>query len=166
MDILTHGLWGGLIFGKDKKFFKYALLFGILPDLIPFAPYTIFQLISGALVIGKPELRSFPDWVFVLYNTTHSLIVVTTIWIIIRKFLGKEYSIAFLAWPLHILMDIPTHTADFFPTKILYPLSHLHYDGVSWSHPIIMIVNYSLLFLAYGLYIYNRNKKKHKKTII
>ncbi|MBM7616366.1 hypothetical protein [Alkaliphilus hydrothermalis] len=164
MDVLTHGLWGGLFCGKKKGLFKYAVIFGLLPDLIVFLPHTIMELVMGNVVMGKPALESFDHWVFVLYNFTHSLVVAAILWTMIRKIWGKEISIAFLAWPLHILMDIPTHSADFFPTKFLYPLSHLHIDGVGWSHPYILATNYTLLVLLYGVHLYKNKRRSYRKT--
>ena len=38
-----------------------------------------------------------------------------------------------LPWFFHILIDIPGHTIQFFPTPFLHPFSDLMFDGVRWS---------------------------------
>jgi hypothetical protein len=35
MDVISHGLWGGVAFGrKNKKYFWWSFGFGIMPDLL------------------------------------------------------------------------------------------------------------------------------------
>ena len=40
-----------------------------------------------------------------------------------------------LPWYSNILLDIPTHTLQFFPTPVFYPLSDFGVDGTRWSDP-------------------------------
>jgi len=63
-----------------------------------------------------------------------------------------------LAWPAHILLDFPFHTADFFPTPILWPLIEVKFDGISWGTPYVWFSNIAGLIV---LYIFRfRNRKK------
>jgi hypothetical protein len=158
MDIFSHMLWGGLAFGWRKRLF-YAMLFGLLPDFIPFFPFFLYRLFKGTFVWGRPPLETFPSWVFPVYNTTHSLFLAVLLFFVIRS-ISKDLSFSFLAWPLHILMDIPTHTKEFFPTKFLFPLSNFCINGFGWASRRFLTIDYSLLFLAFGFFIYSRWKKK------
>lgn len=162
MDVFSHGLWGGFVFGRKNKLYRYAFVFGILPDLIPFLPYTILSIAKGWFKIGRPTLTVMPAWVFYFYNITHSLVVATLLLLLIWLLRGKRMAIAFFAWPLHILFDIPTHSADYFPTQFLYPFSSFHIDGTNWSHPVIMISNYIILSTIYSVILYTSWKKSEK----
>ncbi|GAB6087694.1 hypothetical protein [Alkaliphilus crotonatoxidans] len=163
MDVFSHGLWGGLFFGRRKKYYRFAFVFGLLPDLIPLLPYTVIGLISGWVNLRGGTLTVIPQWVYFLYNMSHSFVVAGTLLIIIRLIWGKELAFGFLAWPLHIAYDIPTHSADYFPTKFLYPLSDIHFNGVNWSHPLIMLINYFVLCTSYSALLYFHWKKSQKK---
>lgn len=144
-DILSHGLWGGIIFRKRSSYWL-AFIFGVLPDGLAFAPLVILRIMAGASVRGRPGLDAIPSWVYTIYSFTHSLIVAGVI-LSILLFVNKKVGIAAGAWVLHILMDIPVHTRDYFPTPFLFPLSEFTFDGVSsikfWA------VNWIALMLVY-----------------
>lgn len=53
------------------------------------------------------------------------------------------------AWGLHILLDVPTHARSFYPTPFLWPLSDWTFDGVSWTAPWALALNYTLLALTW-----------------
>lgn len=155
MDVFSHSLWGGLFFGRKNKFLL-AMLFGVLPDLIAFTPHFIVRAISGNIFLGKPSASDFPSWVFSVYNLTHSFITAAVLFLMIRYFYRK-LSTAFLAWPLHILFDIPTHQADFFPTEFLYPLSTFHFSGISWANKYFLLADFLSLAVIYFMYFYKRS---------
>jgi len=74
---------------------------------------------------------------------------------IIYIFVNKKFAFAMFAWPLHILLDFPFHTADFFPTPILWPLIEVKFDGISWATPYIWFSNIAGLIMLY-IYRYKR----------
>lgn len=158
MDILSHGLYGGVAFGRRKKRdYLTAFLFGIGPDLVAFGTFFITSLIFSGNV-GKPSLESIPQYVFSIYDFSHSL-VVYSIFLAILWFLGKRHFAKLtLGWPLHILVDIPTHDASFFPTPFLWPVSDFSIDGIPWSQPMIFIPNVIVLVSLY-LYWYLKRRK-------
>lgn len=163
MDIISHGLWGGIAFGRKKKFI-IAFLFGILPDLLAFGPFFLYTKLNGIYFHRKPPLEIVPTWVFVIYDLGHSLILFCLIYFIIRK-INKEISFCCLAWLLHILFDIPTHSAEYFPTKFLYPVSNFYIDGISWSSPIIWYPNIILLIALYSVFIFSILTRKRKQNV-
>jgi hypothetical protein len=148
MDVLAHGLWGGVGFcPKGGKKFAAAFVLGMAPDLFSFGlfhvthPDWIGQRILGE-VSGPPPMAILPDFLFHAYNITH---------------LRRHPPWLFLAWGLHILCDIPTHTSAYFPTPYLWPFSTPYIEGVSWATPWFMITNYTAILLAYiGLIVYQR----------
>ena len=115
-------------------------------------------------VRGKPSLSSIPEYVFTLYNLTHSLItfIVAALLIFI---ITKKFYLWLLAWPLHTTVDIFSHGIDFFPTPFLWPLSNYKFNGYSWGHPKFLLVNYALIIIVY-LYIFliYKRRKKHDKS--
>ncbi|MAP61886.1 MAG: hypothetical protein CMF82_02925, partial [Candidatus Marinimicrobia bacterium] len=134
MDTFSHTLWGKGLFGY-RKYGKWALLFGALPDLLSFGLYFIVRFITQGvnMEFGKPALESIPNWVFIMYDISHSW-VIAFLFIIIFLQINKELCFPMLAWPFHILLDFPFHSKEYFPTPILWPISDYRFDGIPWSN--------------------------------
>ena len=141
MDTLSHALWGKGLFGY-RKYRWLPLLFGAIPDLLSFGVYFLFDLISNPsnFKMGKPSIDEIPHWVYGLYDISHSMVVALVCILIVYK-LNKDIAFSMLAWPLHIIIDFFTHSIQFFPTPILWPLSDYRFDGVPWSNPIVWFLN-------------------------
>lgn len=165
MDIFSHGLYGGVAFGKkSRKDYIIAFLFGVGPDLASFGIFFLSAILGFAsFPTGKfepPNYPLIPDYVHSLYNVSHSL-VIYGIFFALLWFLGKKtFAKLTLGWPLHILVDIPTHSSAFFPTPFLWPVSSFHVDGVPWGHAAIFIPNVVLII---GLYTYWYIKRKRER---
>lgn len=163
MDIASHGLWGGIAFGrKNKKSFWTAFLFGIMPDLLAFGPFFIGILLGfyqRPIFNGTepPNPALIPSFVSKIYSTTHSLIVFAAVFFIVWLIL-KRPVYEMLAWGLHIFLDIPTHSYAFFPTPFLWPISHFEVNGISWSHPVIFVPDIILLVIFYAWYFLRKRK--------
>src|SRR5438105_4033459 len=125
MDTLAHGLWGGAAFGRSsRKAFGQAFVLGMAPDLLSFGPAFATWAVTGfpRRVPGEPpNPADIPHYVYSAYNVTHSLVVWAAAFALVWRW-RKKPPVVFLAWPLHILCDIPTHTRRFFPTPFLWPL--------------------------------------------
>ncbi len=154
MDILSHGLWGGAAFGrKRKKDFWWAFFFGVAPDLFSFGIFTVMTVLGLASGPdwghGPPDESAIPGYVHSLYHVTHSLVVFSVVFALVYLICRKAF-LPMLAWPLHILFDIPTHSTRFFPTPFLWPFfDDVRVDGTPWSHPAIFIPNVVLLAIVY-----------------
>ena len=99
-----------------------------------------------------------PEFVFHAYNLTHSLIVWMVLFALVWM-IRKHPPWVFLAWGLHILCDIPTHSSSYFPTPYLWPLSTPFVEGILWTAPWFMMANYTALLVAYvGMFLYVRKK--------
>ncbi len=164
MDTLSHGLWGGLVFGRNnKRNYWWAFSFGLLPDLLSFGLFTVAQILGFGTRVqwsgGPPDVTLIPSYVDIMYNYTHSLIIAAIVFGLIWLIMKKPW-LPLLAWPLHILFDTPVHSTDFYPTPFLWPLSNFHIDGISWSHPWIFFPNWAALIIGYGFWYYQRRKKK------
>ena len=132
------------------------MFFGILPDLFSFGFFAAIRIFEGNFQMGPPPLDIIPDWVIFNYNLSHSFITVLVIIgaIAIRK---KEMAFAMLGWPLHIMMDFPFHTRNYFPTQFLWPLTDFTIDGIPWSHPLVWFPNLAGIII---LYIYRFKQKR------
>lgn len=163
MDILSHGLWGGLAFGrKSKKTFAVTMLFGMLPDAIPFGvPFLAFMgksIVSGAIFrapIPGEGYAGMPAYVHEFYAVTHSLVIFVVVFVIVALMRKRPY-LPLASWGLHVLMDIPVHTRAFFPTPFLWPISDYTFDGINWSHAVIFLPNILVLALCCAWFWRNR----------
>ncbi|MES2470831.1 MAG: hypothetical protein V4526_01190 [Patescibacteria group bacterium] len=169
MDILSHGLWGAIIWGrKNRKLFWLSFVFGIAPDLFSFGIFTaqrLFQsLVTGTWEwqAGPPELSSIPQYVDTLYDITHSFVVFLVAFLIVWAIRGKIRGPlwAMMAWPFHIFLDLFTHSTKFFPTPYLWPLPFAEVNGIPWSTPIIFFTNVICLVVIYAVYFYRKRKFK------
>jgi membrane-bound metal-dependent hydrolase YbcI (DUF457 family) len=100
------------------------------------------------------EPFEFPQYVYKLYDFTHSLVVWLGIFFVLKIFGLSWWIVVFYGWGLHILLDIFTHTTEFFPTPILWPFSRFHFSGINWSNKWFMLFNYALLFFMYLVFYF------------
>ena len=161
MDIISHGLWGSVAFGrKNRRAFWLAFFFGVMPDFVAFAPYFIGTWLGVISIPGLPRAPGIPSeppdpalipaFVFQTYNVSHSLVVFAAVFMLLWLLFHRPvWEIS--SWGLHILFDIPFHTSQFFPTPFLWPLSGLHVSGISWAEPVVFFPNVVLLA---GLYLW------------
>ena len=157
MDTLSHALWGKGLFGY-RKYRWYSFLFGALPDLFSFGIYFIHSIFfSSSPIMGRPTRSEIPEWVYSLYDISHSL-VIASLFIFIAYKINKEFAFPMLAWPAHIILDFFTHSIEFFPTPILWPISDFKFDGIPWSNPIVFFANVLVIFLLF-IYRWKRAKK-------
>jgi len=164
MDIISHGLWGSVVFGrKNKRNFWWAFLIGMSPDLFSFGIFWITNILgittSPDWRHGHPISESIPQFVHTLYNFTHSFVIFLAVFLIIWLFRKKPFWLLG-AWGLHILIDIPSHSLQFFPTPFLWPFSDYVFPGISWGTPIIFIPNLILLGIFYAWFLWKKYSKK------
>lgn len=177
MDILAHTLWTTAVARKgniegEKKGGKFKInmfwvaFFGIFPDLFAFTlPFFIsfYKVIIGQQNFGSFETRHQVADGFTLshtlYQYSHSLVIFIVVffivWLVFRR---PRWEL--LGWALHILIDIPSHSFEFFPTPFLFPISDYRFPyGVAWRTPWFMIVNYGALLVVWGGILYKKYRK-------
>lgn len=153
MDIISHGLWGGITAGrKSRRDFWLAFFFGVAPDVFSFGIFSVgvwLGLAEGPdWGKGLPDSSIIPVYVHILYNWTHSLLIFIFVYAVVWLVLRRPYYLL-LPWGLHIVMDIFTHGSQFFPTPFLWPITKRTIEGIPWSEPIIFFPNLILLALLY-----------------
>lgn len=164
MDILSHGLWGGAAFGrKNRKTFWLAFAIGLAPDVFSFGIFFVARLLGFYGRVhwgGRPDADQVPAFVGHLYDVTHSLVVFAAafllLWFVFRRPIWVVG-----AWGLHVVVDIFSHSFDFFPTPFLWPLSNFKVNAISWGDPRIFLPNVLLLAIFYIWFFLA--KRKYKK---
>jgi membrane-bound metal-dependent hydrolase YbcI (DUF457 family) len=165
MDVVAHGLWGGALFyARGRKKFFAGLVIGMTPDLLSFGVFHLmhpgwFTRRLAGNISGPPDLALLPAYVFHAYNVTHSLVVCAVVFISLWL-LTKNPPWLLCAWLLHILCDIPTHAASYFPTPFLWPFTTPFVDGVPWSTLWFMAANYAAMLIVYCcLFLFLRGER-------
>lgn len=141
MDIVAHALWATVAAKTVNRNHPARLrvawfaAWAAFPDVFAFAPDVVTRLWRGH------------HHHFGLYELSHSLVVFVPVFAL-ASLLFRRPVWELLGWALHILMDIPTHSAHF-PTPFLWPLSSYEFFGVSWRQWWFTAFNYSALALAF-----------------
>lgn len=163
MDTFSHALWGYGLFGF-RQHPRLALFFGAMPDLFSFGLLLLINLFNGSYEPGPPKLETIPAWVSINYSITHSFVICLPI-IGLMALYRRDIAFAMLAWPFHILLDIPTHSQAFFPTPMLWPVSDFTVNGIPWSNPWIWFPNVAgivVLLLYRHRHVFRRRKQQQK----
>lgn len=166
MDIISHGLYGGIAFGrKNPKNYLIAFLIGASPDLFSFGIFFVARLLGLGkenFAGGHMDQNLVPQYVHSLYNITHSLVVCIAVFFLVWLLLLKKPYWPLGAWFIHILIDIPSHSFAFFPTPFLWPISDFKFNGIGWGDPMIFFPNVAILILLYAIFWYRKKKaQKH-----
>ena len=164
MDIIAHGLWGGVPFyPQDRRKFFAGVLIGMAPDLLSFGVFHVMHpgwitLRLAGEVSGPPALTLLPPYVFHAYNVTHSLLVCAAVFCVLWL-ATKNPPWLLAAWLFHIVCDIPTHTESYFPTPFLWPLPTPFVNGIPWSTPWVMLANYTSMIIVYSSMFFYLHKR-------
>ncbi len=155
MDFFAHALYGATLcsrsgmagsrqggggWQRDPTVWIAALM-GIGPDIVSMGgAFTLFVL------RGMPGhfFRDFGGVALTIYRCAHSLLFAALLCGLVRR-IAPRYFTASLAWPLHILLDAPTHGAGRFQTTLFYPLSGWGLDAIRWWERPEVILGYWLL---------------------
>ena len=179
MDILAHALWAGAGFAilsrrqrVDRASIRWALALAVLPDLLHNLPVLAWAIASGnpgdwwtyavALPGKEPML---PAWVVTLSQQLHCLFhsaLVATVISGLVYVVRHQFWLSLLGWWSHIIIDVFTHSADFYPSPVFYPLTSRGFDGLAWNTPWFTALNYvSLTSVGIWLFVTRRNTEFH-----
>lgn len=166
MDIVAHTLWAGTGITLAQRHWALAprilfltVVLAALPDLVHLLPIFGWGMFGdGALADAWRLAMAVPDrefalpplvnlWTNHLHCFMHSAVVagVATLltWIAWRPLL-----FALLGWWSHIVIDVFTHSADYYPSPVLYPITQQGFDGLAWNTPWFLVTNYVALGLT------------------
>jgi len=167
MDIVAHALWagaGGRVLSRRLSFPRSTLAWmiglSVLPDIVPILPVLAFAIVSPrslqfalAYVSATPGLEpELPTWLSTLTHhlhcTMHSVVILGVVsgvaWLTVHRF-----PLALLGWWSHVFIDVPTHSAAYYAVPLFYPFSDRAFDGIAWTKPWFMVLNYAALAATY-----------------
>ena len=148
MDTFAHAIWRFIIFYATGNIWL-AIFFGIMPDLFSWTIYLFYAIATGKMKkeFRRPDLDALPNWIHVLYGLTHSVFVIALVFVLVFLF-TRQIPIYLWAWPLHVLIDIPTHSRKMLPTPFLWPVFDWKFPGFSWGQTWFMALNYIGIVVA------------------
>jgi membrane protein DedA with SNARE-associated domain len=167
MDTLAHALWAGagaMVLGRrgtvSAATSAAIVSLAVLPDVPHLMPMLAWVLSGDApisvvrdILVATPGTEpAMPAAVHELgrqlYFIMHSAIVAAAVtglaWALLRAF-----PVALLGWWSHIVIDVFTHSRDFYPVEVFFPLGSQTFDGLAWNTPWFLALNYLLLAQAY-----------------
>jgi hypothetical protein len=155
MEIVAHGLFAAAAGIAVKRSTKIRVRLGwlawwaVFPDVLAFGPMIAVGLwlrATGAAVPGgdHPHVHlGIP-----LYPAGHSLVVFLVAFGAVTL-VARRPVFELLGWPLHVLIDIGTHSYSYYATRFLWPVSGYAVDGIAWWTPWFWIATYATLAAVY-----------------
>jgi hypothetical protein len=176
MDILAHGLWAGAAVvavsprRPPASLWAWTVGLAILPDLghmVPVTGWALTQLTSAqwwqyATALPGQE-PSMPHAVHLLAHHLHCILhsAVAAAWVSALVWVWRgAFWWPLLGWWSHIVIDVFTHSAEFFPSPVFYPLTYWGFDGVAWNQPMFQTINYLTLVLVWVGLLWHRDRRR------
>ena len=78
----------------------------------------------------------------------------------------KQAFLIWLPWLLNIMTDIPSHTAQFFPTPVFHPISDWRYDGTKVVRSLCLVYKSRNLVVVYTTMIMLERRRKASSQIL
>jgi hypothetical protein len=183
MDILAHSLWAGAgvaLLGRRRPVSRRtaAATIGLaaLPDVFQMLPVLAWWWIGGgtfaavrsfAIALPGQEPLLPPAVIFVshhLHCMAHSAVVAGVVTLLVWR-LRHALWIPLLGWWSHIVIDVFTHSADYYASPVLYPFTDRGFDGIAWNTPWFMALNYlALIAVALGLWVARLRRQGDRRT--
>jgi len=178
MDILAHGLWVGIGVTWARRHWPVphkaaaaTVGLAVAPDLVQLAPLLTAALFGNegvrllsAYATALPGLEpALPPlvamWTHHLHCIMHSAIVAAALTAIVWAW-RKALWVPLLGWWSHIVIDVFSHSADFYPSPVLYPITQRGFDGVAWNTPEFLITNYAAIALAVAALVFTAHRSR------
>lgn len=134
MDPLSHLLITRAIFGPSRA----VLVACLAPDIPFYATYPAWLIRRGQLngALQTNDWPVAPAWMYQLHHAFHSLPVIAAVMTVARLRWGCWPPWG-LAWVVHILIDIPTHSRRNWAPQFLWPFAAVTVDGISWPEALV-----------------------------
>ena len=167
MDIVSHALWAGVgahvlrrKFDVSRKAQCGIVALAVVPDVVPMLPLVAWALAGPdplsliySYIVSTPGTEPLlpPLLTLIIHHlhcSMHSAVIVGAItalaWVLTRCFPWM-----ILGWWSHVLLDIPTHSAEYYKVSALYPFADGGLDGIAWTDPWFLATNYCTLAIVY-----------------
>ena len=131
-----------------------------MPDLVALVPVIAWTLTSSstfdavvAYVTATPGREpAMAAWARLaehhIHCSAHSVVVLILATAACWRWLPRVAP-ALLGWWMHLLLDVPTHSREYYAVTVFYPLTEWSFDGIAWTTPWVLAVNYAALAAAY-----------------
>ncbi len=168
MDIVAHTLWAGAGVALATHRWPVAprtafltLLLAALPDVFHLLPIIgwwwfgdgSFATVRAYAIALPGQAPQLPPWVAQwsqhLHCVTHSALVAGAVTLLLGA-IRRVLWVPLLGWWSHIVIDVFTHSADYYPSPVLYPITQRGFDGLAWNTPWFMVLNYAVLCAVGG----------------
>ena len=177
MDIFAHALWATAGVALVRRRWPISrpvvistVVLALLPDVFHLLPIIgwwmfadgSFDIVRAYAIAVPGQLPVLPKmvgiWSHHLHCIAHSAIVAGVITLLVWT-VRRTLWIPLLGWWSHIVIDVFTHSADYYPSPVLYPITERGFDGIAWNTPWFMVLNYMLLSVI-GLWLWLARKKQ------
>ena len=178
MDVIAHGLWVGIGLAAvahkrriTRRTAVATVAMAVVPDLPQLIPVLVAAIFANGgfklLVDYASALPGFepalPPWVATLTHhlhcVMHSAVVAAAASLLV--FVGRwTWWLPLLGWWSHIVIDVFTHSAEFYPSPVLYPFTYWGFDGIAWNEPWFMAANYLGIGVAVLLLLRRRLRRR------
>jgi hypothetical protein len=172
MDILAHGLWAaiGMAWWRRRRPISRrtaltTVALAVVPDIVHLLPIVGAALFEpGGFALLSAYVRALPGFepdlppavAFLtghLHCVFHSAVIAMAITLLVY-WKTKALWVPLLGWWSHIVIDVFTHSAEFYPAPVLYPFTLRGFDGVAWNTPWFLALTYAAIAITLaGLWI-------------
>lgn len=177
MDIVAHTLWaaaGMAVLSRRRPIAPstVAATLGLaaLPDVLHLLPIVFWWLFAdGTFVAVRAYANAVPGHLpplpplvgllsHHLHCVMHSLFVVGAVTLLLWV---PRHSLwlPLLGWWSHIVIDVFTHSAAYYPAPVLYPITERGFDGMAWNTPWSLAINYAALAAVGGWLVLTRRRR-------
>lgn len=178
MDVVSHALWTGaavIAIGRRQPVtraqFAGAIALSVVPDLgqlLPVAAWAASQgdwrIVTAWISATPGHEPAIPHLVRLISHHLHCIMhsaVIASVVTAVAWRLRPTWLIPLLGWWLHIAIDIPTHSNDYYAVPFLYPFTYWSVSGVAWTTPWLLAADYAALAFVYvALYATRRTGRQ------
>ena len=177
MDVVAHALWAGVGMTAARRRYAFspltlvaAVALAVLPDVVQFLPLLAWvglgdgtwQALRDWALAAPGREPALPPWVALLSHhlhcTLHSALVAGAVTFVAWRARGAAWLWPLAGWWSHIVIDVFTHSAAYYPAPVLYPITQRGFDGLAWNTPWALAVNYAALAVALGWLVASRRR--------
>lgn len=176
MDILAHALWAGAGVTLARRRWPLTsatvattVILAALPDVPHILPimgwwlggdgsWATVRAYAVAVPGQEPLVPALVElWSHHLHCIMHSGLVAGVVTLACGALLRTLW-LPLLGWWSHIVIDVFTHSTNYYPVQVFYPLSERTFDGLAWNTPWFLVLNYVALAVTWCglLYVWRK----------
>ena len=178
LDVIAHALWAGAagwVLRRRRgprisgRMVGAVVGLAVAPDVVPMLPvvaegfsepaplqYLLAHIAArpGSEPSMSPLLHALSHH---LHCALHSVVIAAVVTAMVWRWRAAWLPVL-LGWWLHIALDVPTHSDDYYPVPVFYPFTYWGVDGVAWNTPWMLAANYLALAVAYASLLLTRQR--------